>query len=110
MYIGSLFMRLGGVSYFSPTFLRGGLAATFGIEVFALTGSSPTLECTIEHKNAEDTSFTTAGTFSSMSAAGMAKLDVGSLKEQIRLNITVGGAANTNTVYANILAPMWRPY
>lgn len=110
MYIGTLFMRLGGVSYYSPTFPRGGLSATFGIEVFALTGTSPTLECAIEHKNIEDTSFTTAGNFSSMTTSGMAKLDVSSLKEEIRLNITVGGAANTNTVYANVLAPMWRPY
>ena len=110
MYIGILFMRLGGVSYYSPTFPRGGLAATFGIEVFALTGTSPTLECVVEHKNSEDTAFTTAGSFSSMTAAGVTKLDVSTLKEEIRLNITVGGSANTNTVYANVLAPMWRPY
>lgn len=103
-------MRMGGVSYYSPTFPRGGLAATFGIEVFGLVGTSPTLECTVEHKNAEDTSFVSAGTFSSMTSTGMAKLDVSSLKEQIRLNITVGGGANANAVYANVLAPMWRPY
>ena len=45
-----------------------------------------------------------------MSAAGVWKLDVSGLKEQIRLVITVGGTAVTNTVYANVLAPMWRPY
>ena len=110
MYIGTLFMRLGGVSYSSPTFPRGGLSATFAIEVFALSGTSPTLECVVEHKNAEDTAFATAGTFTSITAAGVAKLDVSTLKEEIRLTLVVGGTANTNAVYANVLAPMWRPY
>lgn len=110
VYIGDLFMRLGGVSYPTPTFPRGGLSATFGIDLSALTGTSPSFECTVEHKNAEDTSVTTAGTFTSMTAAGVYKLDVSNLKEEIRLVFTVGGSANTNTVYANVLAPMWRPY
>jgi hypothetical protein len=110
VYIGTLLMRLGGVPYPSPTFPRGGLAGTFGIEVFALTGTSPTLECTVEHKNAEDTSFTTAATFSSMSSADIYYVEASALKEEIRLVITVGGSANTNTVYANVLTPQWRPY
>lgn len=46
-------------------------------------GTSPTLECTVEHKNAEDTSFTSAGVFSSMTSANIWKLDVSSLKEEI---------------------------
>jgi hypothetical protein len=110
VYIGVLYMRLGGVSYYSPVFPRGGLAATFGIEVFALTGTSPTLECLVEHKNSEDTSFTTAGGFSSMPAVDLYYAEIPGLKEEIRLNITVGGGANTNAVYANVLAPIWRPY
>lgn len=112
MYIGSLYMRLSAgtpATYYSPTFPRGGLSATFVIEVFNLLGTSPTLECAVEHKNEDDTSFTSAGSFTSMSTTGIHKLDVSSLKEQLRLAITVGGSAATNTAYANVLAPTWRP-
>jgi hypothetical protein len=110
VYIGDLFMRSGGVSYFTPTFPRGGLAGTFLIDILAMHGSSPTLECVVEHKNVEDTSFTTAATFTSMTTTGLKQVQASALKEQIRLNITVGGAVDTNTVYANVLAPNWRPY
>lgn len=113
MYIGSLYMRMSAgspVTYYSPTFPRGGLAATFAIEVFALQGTSPTLECSIEHKNASDTSFSTAASFSSMTGAGVFSKDATALKEEIRLAIVVGGSAAVNTVYANVLAPVWRPY
>lgn len=61
MYVGQIAIRFGGVDFNSPTFPRGGLAALFSIEVFALTGSSPTFECDVEHKNESDTSFAVAG-------------------------------------------------
>jgi hypothetical protein len=113
MYIGDLYIRMNaGTSavYYSPTFSRGGLAATFLIDLFNLMGTGTTLECTVEHKNAEDTSYTSAGVFSSMNAQQLWKLDVSGLKEEIRLAITVGGTAANNTVYANVLPPSWRPY
>jgi hypothetical protein len=110
MHVGTIYIRGSGGDYNSPTFPRGGLAATFAIEVFMLSGTSPTFECTVEHKNSEDVVFTIAGSFSSMTTAALHKLDVSSLKEQIRLVFTVGGGAATNMVYANVLAPMWRPY
>jgi hypothetical protein len=113
MYIGDLYMRMHTTTpatYYSPTFERGGLSATFAIDVFKLFGTSVTLECLVEHKNHEDTSYTTAGTFSSMNSETLWKLDVSGLKEQIRLVITVGGTVATNTVFANVLPPMWRPY
>jgi hypothetical protein len=113
MYIGDLYMRMHTTtpaSYNSPTFERGGLSATFAIDVFKLFGTSVSLECIVEHKNHDETSFSTAGTFSSMNSETLWKLDVSSLKEQIRLVITVGGSAATNMAYANVLAPMWRPY
>jgi len=110
MYVGSLFIRGSGGDYNSPTFPRGGLSATFAIEVFMLNGSGPSLECAVEHKNSEDTAFTTAASFSSMSVATVHKLDVSGLREEIRLVFSVGGSAATNMVYANVLAPIWRPY
>ncbi|MGE0190463.1 MAG: hypothetical protein AB7T63_00330 [Planctomycetota bacterium] len=110
MYVGSLYQAMSGGNYLSPTFPRGGLAATFAIEVFDLSGSSPTFECTVEHKNEEDTTFSSIGSFTSMTATGVHTLDVSGLKEQIRLSFAVGGGVATNTVYANVTAPMWRPY
>lgn len=110
MYIGQLYARLGGIAYPTPTFPRGGLSGTFGVEVFALVGSSPSVEVTVEHKNEEDTSYTTAGTFSSITSAGVHTLNVSSIKEQVRLSVVIGGSSSTNMAYLNILPPMWRPY
>lgn len=110
MYIGQLAIRLGGIDYNSPTFPRGGLAGLFSIEIFDLTGSSPTLECDIEHKNEEDVTFSVAASFSSMSTAAVHTKDVSGLKEQLRLVFRVGGAAAMNTVYFNVMSPAWRPY
>jgi hypothetical protein len=110
MYIGTLYIRLGGIDYPTPPFPRGGLAATFGAEVFALDGTSPGLDIEVQHKNEEDLSFIPAGNFSTITTPGVYTLDVGPLKENVRLKVNVTGASNLNTVYANILAPMWRPY
>lgn len=110
MYIGFIFLRGNGGDYNSPTFARGGLAVSLGIEVFMLSGTTPSLEGRLEHKNSEDTAFTTAGTFASMTAAGVWKLDVAALKEELRFVFSVGGTVATNMVYANVFAPMWRPY
>ncbi len=113
MYIGDLYIRMAvgaSVVYYSPTFVRGGLAGLFAFDVMGLMGTGTTLECDVEHKNSEDTNFTIAGTFSSMSALQVWTLSVSGLKEEIRLAVRVGGAAANNTVYANALAPQWRPY
>ena len=110
MHVGTIYIRGTGGDYNSPTFPRGGLSATFVIEVFMLSGSSPTFECEVEHKSAEDTVFTSAGSFTSMTTAAVHKFDAVALKEQIRLVFSVGGASATNMVYANVLAPIWRPY
>ncbi len=99
VYIGQPYIRLGGVAYPTPTVPRSGLSATFGVQVFALAGTGPTVEITVEHKNEEDTSFTTAGTFASISSTGVHTLDVSSLKEQIRLVVVIGGSSTTNMAY-----------
>ena len=110
MIIGMILHRLSGNGYPSPSFPRGGLAALFAIEVFDLAGSSPNLQCTVEHKNAEDTSFTSAGVFATMTTVDVHTLDLSGLKEEIRFVFTVGGTPPTNAVHFNVLAPAWRPY
>ncbi len=112
MYIGRRLQRLGAgaaATFYSDTFPRGGLSATFAIELFGLSGTSPSLECTVEHRD-PDGNFSTAGNFTTMTTTGVKTLDLSTLKELIRFGYQVGGSADTNTVYANVLAPQWRPY
>jgi len=50
--VGQYFRRFAGSAQYGPTFARGGNAALFAIEVFAVDAST-TLTATIEHKNIE---------------------------------------------------------
>ncbi|MHC4957084.1 MAG: hypothetical protein ACYTGN_01820 [Planctomycetota bacterium] len=110
MIVGSTIPYPGNTSkYYSPAFPRGGQAATFSLDVTHLT-ASPTLVVTIEHKNADDTTWATAATFTSITAVGVATKDATSLKEQIRIafNYTAGSAGDF--VHVVVAAPAWRTY
>ena len=109
MVIGQTLMKLAGTAYYSPTFGRGGLAAVFACEVFQVS-SSGTLDIDVEHKNAEDTSFTTLGSFTQFSLAGVDTKDLTGIKEQVRFKCTIGGTQVYSAVHFNMLAPSWRPY
>jgi hypothetical protein len=74
--IGTVLIKMSGNTYYSPTFSRGGLSACFAAEVFDLAGTSPGLDIAVEHKNHDDTTYTSAGSFASISAAGIEKLDL----------------------------------
>jgi hypothetical protein len=109
MLVGQYFMRFGaGVTQYSPSFPRGGEAAVFSIEILALiSGTSITLA--VEHKNLEDTNWGSLGNVNATSV-GVWPLSVTGLKEEVRLTYVVGGNNDTDTVYANVLAPQWRPF
>jgi len=107
MLIGTLLMKHAS-AYYSPTFGRGGLAAVFSCEV--LLGTTFTLDIDIEHKNAEDTTFTLLGSFTQFAAAGVDIKNLTGIKEQVRFKYTVGGATASSFVHFNMLAPAWRPY
>lgn len=106
--VGGYYRRFGGNPQYSPTFGRGGLAAVFAVEIFAVDAST-TLTVVVEHKNEDDTSWTTLTTLSTMSAGVNTQTATG-IKEQLRYAITVNGMNGTDSVYANVLAPSWRPY
>lgn len=108
MVVGITLLKLDGSDYFSPTFSRGGLSALFSLEVLIITATA--LGVIVEHKNLEDTSFTTAGTFSSITSTGVKTLTVTGLKEEIRLKFTLTGSNAYDAVHINVLAPAWRPY
>ena len=109
MLIGQYFMRFGaGVYQYSPSFPRGGLSAVFSVEVLALI-SGAALDIAVQYRNAEDTTWTTYGSAISASTVGVHTLEVTGIKEEVRLRFSVQGSAATDTVYANVLAPQWRP-
>jgi len=109
MIVGQTLLYSGTNAYFSPTFPRGGLAALFSVEVTLVEGSSQ-LGIDVEHKNEEDTSFTTAASFSTMSSAGTYSKDITGLKEQIRLKYNVAGGSSGDYVHVIVAPPAWRPY
>jgi hypothetical protein len=106
--VGGYYRKGTGVTQYSPTFGRGGNAALFSVEILDCDGST-SLTVVIEHKNEEDTSWTTLTTLSTMTS-GVNTQTASAIKEQLRYAITVNGANAWQTVYANILAPAWRPY
>ena len=67
MIIGVTLFKMAGLPYYSPQFSRGGLAATFAIEVsnWVGGGSTPELIVVVEHRNQDDTSWTHGRNFRS---------------------------------------------
>lgn len=111
MIIGTTLNYPGGTSirYYSPQFPRGGMAAVFSIETEFVVGS-PTLQVDVEHRNEDDTSWTVAGSFSGITAAGVSTADVTSLKEMIRLSYRFTAGVAAELVHVIVPAPAWRPY
>jgi hypothetical protein len=98
----------GTTPYYSPPFGRGGDAAVFTIEVAQMNGT-PTLVFAVEHKNAEDTSWSSAGS-TSATATGVHTLEVSGLKEELRLKFTFSAGVAGDFVHLLVPAPMWLPF
>ena len=72
---------------------------------------SPTLNVSIEHKNEDETAFSTVGSFSNITAAGVATKDIsGGLKEELRLVFAFSAGSAGDFFHLIIAAPAWRPY
>jgi len=99
---------MGGTALYSPSFPRGGEAAMFSAEVLAKIGG-PSLSIDVEHKNFEDTTWTSVGTFAAIGSVGVSTKDLSGLKEEIRIKFTMTG---TDGDAFNLLIPepAWRPY
>lgn len=110
VYIGDLFMRLGGVAYYTPQFGRGGLAVSVQFNVFALNATSVTI--TIEHKNIEDTTWASlaSATYNSIGLQTPITSAATVVKEMLRIKYVVNGPNDSDTVYINTLTPVWQPY
>ena len=108
MLVSFYIIVMGGTPVYSPSFPRGGEAATFIAEILAL-GGTPSLAIAIEHKNFEDTTWATAGSFSTITAAGIASKDATGLKEEIRIKFTATGTDGEGFCML-MPEPAWRPY
>jgi hypothetical protein len=106
--IGFYYRKGTGVPQYSPTFPRGGNAALFAVEILDVDPSSD-LDAVIQHKNVDDTVWTTLATLSAMTS-GVNTVTANAVKEQLRVEYTVNGPQPWSTVCANTLAPAWRPY
>jgi hypothetical protein len=110
MIVGTSMFKMDGTSYYSPEFGRGGLAATFVVDVTQLVGA-PTITIEVETRNSEDTTWTSAGSFSPITAAGVASKDMGALKEIVRFKYSFdAGDQSDDGAHFLMMAPSWRPY
>ena len=110
MVVGTTLFKLDGNAYYSPQFPRGGLGATFVIKVEQISGA-PTFKVSVEHRNEDETSWATAGTFTDITATGLSDLSVSSLKEIVRIKYAFdAGDDATDAVHFLMQAPTWRPY
>ncbi len=109
MIVGTTINTLGGFIFASPTFPRGGLAAMFSVQVQAMTADT-SLAVVIDHRNEEDTTWTTAASFGAITSAGVSTKDATLLKELIRLTYQLSGTETNGIVQMIVAAPAWRPY
>jgi len=110
MLTGFYVLKGAGVTKYTATFPRGGLSANFQVQVLELIGSPTDLVATIEHKNVEDTSFATAGSFATINSVTVYSLSVSSIKEQIRYAFAPTATNAWEGFYILLPAPAWRPY
>lgn len=112
MIIGFTLLKMAGSACYSPQFNRGGLAASFGIEVtnWVGGGSLPVLVVAVEHRNVEDTSWSTLAALTDINSDGLKTLSSSPIKEILRLKFIFTGGVETTGAHLNVLAPQWRPY
>jgi hypothetical protein len=108
MVVNTVLFKLDANAYYSPEFGRGGLRAVFACMATHISGSG-TLDIDIEHRNSDDTAFTSAGTFTQITATGSSTKEVSALKEILRLKFTVGGSGPTSAVGYIMPPPQWFP-
>ena len=110
--VGALVLSPGGVSpVYTKPMARGGESALVSIEVSEFVTASVGLEVIVQTKNSEDVSWTTAGTFSSITSAGVYSRDVTSFRQFVRLRINfASGSSQGDTARVGAINFSWRPY
>lgn len=110
MIVGTTINHPGDTTpYYSPSFPRGGEAANFSLDVTHLVGTL-TFDVDVEHKNMEDTTWSSAGTFTGITATGVSVKDITGLKEEIRIKSSFSTGSAGDFVHVVVAEPAWRPY
>ncbi len=109
MLIGQYIHSGSGATIYSPAFPRGGLGAIFTASILQMLGA-PSLSIGVEHKNIEDTAWTTLGTFSAITSTGNYTKDLSTCKELVRFAYTTTAASGWEGFLVNMTSPAWRPY
>ena len=109
MVVGTTLVKLDGNPYYSPSFPRGGLAGTFAVDTTHYQGLT-NLAILVEHRDENETSFTSPGGFAAITGTGHSEADVTGLKQIVRFSYTLNGGAATDGVHIVMQAPSWRPY
>jgi len=105
-----LYDTVGTTPYYTTSFPRRGNAALFSIQTTHVRGGL-NLHAFVQHKNREDASWASAGGFAVITAAGVATLDLSSLKEEIRFSFTFSGSGALGAFFRVFIPPpAWRPY
>jgi len=99
----------GAAVYYTPPIAREALNATFSVETTHFYMASGSVVVTVEHRDLADTSWSTAGTFSSITGTGVETLDVSALMEEIRFKVGFSGGGPNDFAHLLVAAPTWWP-
>lgn len=111
MIVGTTIIHPGSTNpYYSPSFPRGGEAATWAIDITQFVGGSATLEIEVEHKNLDDTSWGLLDSIASATAIGIETKDSSSIKEEIRFKFYYSAGSAGDFAHVVVSQPAWRPY
>jgi hypothetical protein len=108
MVVGITLLKMSGGTYESPPFSRQGLQALFAVDILKLTATSLLID--IEHKNIEDTSWASLGSFASITSTGINTVGHAGIKELVRFVYTITASNDWDGVHLNMLAPAWADY
>lgn len=108
---GTTLTKLDGSPYLSRHFERCGFSAVFRAQILNVSTAGD-LTIDIEHKNADETSFSLLISFATASVPSLIEVDTigNGIKEQLRFKYTVGGSSEYDAVTFLMLAPTWRLY
>jgi hypothetical protein len=106
MIVGDLLLFMAGDPYFGQPMGRSTCKAIFAVQVTNVAGP-PTLVVTIEHRNNDDTSWTAAGAFPPIAAAGTFSLQLSGLKELVRYRYQFSAGAAADGMYVFGASPQW---
>src|SRR5262249_5502648 len=99
------FLYTSGTAVYTPVVDRVSNKVAITVEVIQISGTTPTLDIDIEHKNGVDSSWSTAASFTQMTTAGVYSKSATGLKEQIRLKLTQGGSSASSRIF--VFHPSW---